>query len=54
MGPVDLGDNVEDRMGPVRFLMFYLFCGVIANVVDYATNLHSTLMTPRRSCARSS
>lgn len=24
------GDNVEDRMGPVRFLLFYLGCGVAA------------------------
>ena len=22
------GDNVEDRMGPVRFLIFYLLCGL--------------------------
>lgn len=32
-------------MGPVRFLVFYLLCGVIANVVHYATNLHSTIPT---------
>src|SRR5919106_5815657 len=24
------GDNVEDRLGHVRYLMFYLFCGAIA------------------------
>lgn len=24
------GDNVEDRMGPLRFLAFYLLCGVAA------------------------
>lgn len=24
------GDNVEDRMGPVRFLVFYLVCGAAA------------------------
>lgn len=24
------GDNVEDRMGPLRFLVFYLLCGLIA------------------------
>lgn len=23
------GDNVEDRMGPARFLMFYLLCGLV-------------------------
>jgi membrane associated rhomboid family serine protease len=25
-----LGDNVEDRMGPVAYLVFYLFCGACA------------------------
>jgi membrane associated rhomboid family serine protease len=25
-----LGDNVEDRLGPVPFLLFYLFCGAVA------------------------
>ena len=24
------GDNLEDRMGPVRYLLFYLVCGVLA------------------------
>ena len=24
------GDNVEDRMGPVRFVFFYLLCGIAA------------------------
>ncbi len=28
------GDNVEDRMGPLRFLLFYLTCGVIAGVTQ--------------------
>ncbi len=32
------GDNVEDRMGPVRFLMFYLLCGLAAGVVHVLTN----------------
>src|SRR6267142_20889 len=27
------GDNVEDRMGPVRFLIFYLLCGLAGGVV---------------------
>jgi membrane associated rhomboid family serine protease len=26
------GDNVEDRMGPLRFLVFYLACGVAAGL----------------------
>src|SRR5262249_36497339 len=28
------GDNVEDRMGPFRFLIFYLLCGVVATVAQ--------------------
>ncbi len=36
------GDNVEDRMGPWRFLGFYLLCGVIANGVHLALNPNST------------
>src|SRR5262245_51004069 len=24
------GDNVEDRMGKLRFLVFYLLCGILA------------------------
>jgi len=39
------GDNVEDRMGPVRFLLFYLFCGVIAGIVHLLTNAGSTVPT---------
>src|SRR5262245_51849805 len=26
------GDNVEDRMGHLRFLLFYLLCGVLAGL----------------------
>jgi len=26
------GDNVEDRMGHVKYLFFYLFCGVVATL----------------------
>ena len=35
------GDNVEDRLGPLRFLIFYALCGVIAGVVQFAANPHS-------------
>jgi len=32
------GDNVEDRMGHVRYLIFYLICGVLASLAQvYAT-----------------
>jgi membrane associated rhomboid family serine protease len=39
------GDNVEDRMGPWRFLLFYLVTGLAAGLTHYFTNLHSTLPT---------
>jgi membrane associated rhomboid family serine protease len=39
------GDNVEDRMGPFRFTLFYLLCGLIAAVVHYATNRDSAVPT---------
>ncbi|HLN59557.1 MAG TPA: rhomboid family intramembrane serine protease [Thermoanaerobaculia bacterium] len=35
------GDNVEDRMGPVRFLLFYLLCGLAAGAVHVLTNPRS-------------
>ncbi len=39
------GDNVEDRMGHGRFLVFYLLCGVLAGVTHMLTNPHSTVPT---------
>ena len=39
------GDNVEDRMGPARFAAFYLLCGLVAGVVHWFTNPHSTVPT---------
>ncbi len=39
------GDNVEDRMGPIRFLAFYLLVGVVAGTVHWVTNPGSTLPT---------
>jgi membrane associated rhomboid family serine protease len=36
-------DNVEDRMGTLHFLSFYLFCGILAGLVHYLTNPHSTV-----------
>jgi membrane associated rhomboid family serine protease len=35
------GDNVEDRLGHVRFLVFYLICGVVGNLAHYALNTAS-------------
>jgi Uncharacterized membrane protein (homolog of Drosophila rhomboid) len=28
------GDNVEDRLGKIRFIYFYLLCGVVANAAQ--------------------
>ena len=35
------GDNVEDRLGHARYLMFYLFCGAVAALGQTAINPHS-------------
>ena len=32
------GDNVEDRMGSFRFLIFYLMCGILSMVFHTLTN----------------
>jgi membrane associated rhomboid family serine protease len=37
------GDNVEDRMGPLRFTAFYLLCGLASMGVHVATNPGSTV-----------
>ena len=37
------GDNVEDRMGPVRFGIFYLICGCVAGLTHLLTNPDSTV-----------
>jgi membrane associated rhomboid family serine protease len=37
------GDNVEDRMGPGRFLTFYLLCGFAAGATHMLTNPDSTV-----------
>jgi membrane associated rhomboid family serine protease len=37
------GDNVEDRMGRLRFLAFYLVCGIVAGLVHWLANPHSTV-----------
>ncbi len=40
------GDNVEDRMGPVRFILFYLTCGLAAGVLHVVTNARSRVESP--------
>lgn len=37
------GDNVEDRLGKVKYLLFYLFCGVAATFAQMAINPESTI-----------
>jgi membrane associated rhomboid family serine protease len=32
------GDNVEDQLGPLGFLLFYLMCGVGANLIQLYVN----------------
>jgi membrane associated rhomboid family serine protease len=32
------GENVEERMGSFRFLLFYLFCGIVATAAQIAVN----------------
>jgi membrane associated rhomboid family serine protease len=39
------GDNVEDRMGHLRFLLFYLLAGAVAGLLHYVTNPASRLPT---------
>jgi len=39
------GDNVEDRMGHFRFLIFYLLVGLCAGTVHILTNGQSTMPT---------
>ena len=39
------GDNVEDRMGHFRFLVFYLLCGIIAALGQIFIDPTSTLPT---------
>jgi len=39
------GDNVEDCLGRVRYLLFYLFCGLIASLAHIATSAGSLVPT---------
>jgi hypothetical protein len=39
------GDNIEDRLGHIRYLIFYLFCGVAAGLVHLVTNWNSNIPT---------
>lgn len=39
------GDNVEDRMGSARFVLFYLVTGIAANLAHFFANPVSTIPT---------
>jgi len=39
------GDNVEDRLGSVRYLIFYLLCGVASGLSHLLLNWHSPVPT---------
>jgi membrane associated rhomboid family serine protease len=39
------GDNVEDRMGSLRYILFYLLCGLAAGITHLLTNPGSTVPT---------
>src|SRR4029453_3792812 len=45
------GDNIEDRLGHIRYLIFYLLCGVIASLAHVFTTAllatdQSTMLVP--------
>jgi membrane associated rhomboid family serine protease len=37
------GDNVEERMGSGRFVVFYVLCGLAASITHVLTNAQSTV-----------
>jgi hypothetical protein len=39
------GDNIEDRLGHLRYLIFYLLCGLAAGLVHLFTNWNSKIPT---------
>ncbi|MEJ2095925.1 MAG: rhomboid family intramembrane serine protease, partial [Deltaproteobacteria bacterium] len=39
------GDNVEDRLGPFRYLIFYLLCGLASGVSHLLLNAQSNIPT---------
>jgi hypothetical protein len=39
------GDNIEERLGHIRYLFFYLLCGVAAGLVHLFTNWGSKIPT---------
>ena len=39
------GDNVEDRLGHIRYIIFYILCGVAAGLIHLLTNWGSKIPT---------
>ncbi len=39
------GDNVEDKLGPLRYLIFYLLCGLTSGLSHMLVNPHSNVPT---------
>jgi hypothetical protein len=39
------GDNIEDRLGPLRYLAFYMICGLTSGLSHLAFNYHSAMPT---------
>ena len=37
------GDNVEDRMGRLRYAVFYILCGILASITHFYINSGSTI-----------
>ncbi|MDX9785695.1 MAG: rhomboid family intramembrane serine protease [Desulfobacterales bacterium] len=37
------GDNIEDRLGPLRYLMFYLLCGLFSGFAHFMFNPSSNI-----------
>jgi membrane associated rhomboid family serine protease len=37
------GDNVEDRLGHLRFLLFYFICGIVAGIAHIVVNAGSDI-----------
>jgi membrane associated rhomboid family serine protease len=37
------GNNIEDHLGPVRYLLFYVVAGIVATLAHVALNLDSTI-----------
>ncbi|MBI5187731.1 MAG: rhomboid family intramembrane serine protease [Nitrospirae bacterium] len=37
------GNNIEDRLGHLRFIVFYIFCGIVSAYAHVLTESHSTI-----------